>query len=63
MFTQNIEGKILEKAWGKGLPSDQIISFSISGMSIAEATEKGVKSVGAQPIWKEFANWYKNCKP
>lgn len=57
-FTQEIKGEILMKAYGKGLPSDQVISLSNIGMSIAEAREKGIKSADDQPIWREFAKWY-----
>lgn len=60
VFMQEVKGKILEKPYGSGLPSDQIISLSNSGMSIAEAREKGIKSADDQPVWREFAKWYKN---
>lgn len=59
VFTQEIVGKILDKPYGIGLPSDQVISLSSTGMSIAEARVKGIKSADDQPVWKEFAEWYK----
>ena len=59
VFVQEIEGEVLEKAYGKGLPSDRIISLSKTGISIAESNEKGIRSVDNQPIWEEFWNWYK----
>lgn len=62
VFTQEIEGKVLETAYDKGLPSDRIISLSKNGMSIAEAREKGIKAIDNQPVWEEFWNWYKNLK-
>lgn len=62
VFTQKVRGEILMQAYGKGLPSDQIISLSNTGMSIAEARENGIKSADDQPVWKEFARWYKKMQ-
>lgn len=62
IFTQEIVGKVLDAPQGTGLPSDQVISLSKSGMSIAQAREKGIKSIDDQPVWKEFAEWFKKSK-
>jgi len=62
VFTQEIEGKVLETAYDKGLPSDRVVSLSKTGLSIAEAREKGIESIDDQPVWEEFWNWYKKIK-
>lgn len=62
VFIQEIEGKVLETAYDKGLPCDRIISLSKNGKSIAEAREQGIEPIDNQPVWEEFWNWYKNLK-
>ncbi|HSW90245.1 MAG TPA: non-canonical purine NTP pyrophosphatase [Patescibacteria group bacterium] len=62
IFTEIVQGIILEKPEGEGVPTIQIASTSSDGHSIAYHINHGgsPKDWSERPMWNEFADWYIN---
>jgi|SRR3989344_2276074 len=59
VFIHDAIGKILTEARGKSkIPSNQVISLSFDGSSIAENAGEAVWEI-EEPLWQEFADWIK----
>lgn len=58
-FRAEIPGKFVDKIEGEGIAAMRVISLHPSGKTVAECIEEDVNSYESNPIWEEFANWYK----
>lgn len=57
VFEQKIEGTILEKPDGVGLPSDQLIVLESNKQTIAKDNENNVQSFNDSNLWAKVAGW------
>jgi len=62
MFTSEIPGKFIDEMRGEGYPAMSVVSQLPSGKSVAECTQEGINPYENNPIWEDFAIWYKENK-
>lgn len=61
-FVSEINGRILEKPEGNGLPAMRVTTLSKTGKSMARCSEEGINAFDENPIYEEFAFWLHTTK-
>jgi XTP/dITP diphosphohydrolase len=58
-FSAKLRGRFINKIYGEGLSAMRVVSLLPSGKSVAECIKENIDSYENNPIWEEFATWYK----